>query len=280
MKIEIGGRTVRGRAIDLRDESISLSNAVTAVRSDTESNALIVDCPEPGPAHAYVGCIESGMSIRFRPAMAAAARSVGMNAPQDEEVAEIEATLRSLDVGGSSLRAERRRIAEVGGSKAEHRERVATLRGRVQALRDSDGNLEEAESKFRNATRKLAEIETERIAAEQALEDARERQRSVRDDRERRLRLRDRKSNLERAAREYLARHVHADFVSAMEAIPGGKREPCRTTKRKSFEGEPVTAALAIARIARIRAPVVLACERFESTRAAADCLNAPVLQV
>lgn len=280
MRVETGERTVRGRAIDLREESITPSNVVAAVRSDTESSALDIDCPEPGPAHAYVGYIESEISIRFRPAMAAAARSLGMHAPQDEEITEIEASLRSLDIGGSSLRAERRRVAEVSGSETEHRERVAALRGRVQAIRGSGENSDEAEAKLRRATRKLAEMETERIAAEQALEGAREHQRLERDTRERRLRLRDRKSNLERTAREYLARQVHEEFVSAVEAIPGGERERYRTTKRGMFEGNPTTAALAIARITRIRAPVVLACERFESARAAAECLNAPVLQV
>jgi hypothetical protein len=264
MRVEAGERTFRGRAIDLREASITSSNAVAAVRSDGESSVLDIDCPEPGPAHEHVGYIESGMSIRARPAVAAAARSVGINAPQDEEITEIEESFRSLNVEGSSLRTERRRVAEVSGSETELRERVATLRGRVQALRDFGEDSEEAESKLRSATRELAETATERIAAEQALEDARERQRSTRNTREQRLRLRDRRANLERAARGYLVRQVHKEFVAAVEVVPDGEQERCRVTKPGSFEGDPTTAALAIARLARIRAPVVLACDVTE----------------
>ncbi|EFW93598.1 hypothetical protein ZOD2009_00605 [Haladaptatus paucihalophilus DX253] len=276
MKVKTREKTFRGRAIDLREESVAAADVVAAIRSDAESSALDIECADPHPVHDYVGYIESETSVRVRAAVAAAARSLGMDAPQDEEIANLEVSLRSLDVEAISIRSERRRVAEVSGSETELREEVAALRGRVQAIRDSGGYVEDAESKLRSATRELAERETERIAAEQALEAARKRQRSARNDRERRLRLRDRKENLERTARDYLARQVHARFVAAVEAVPGRGRVP----EPGTFEGDSTTAALAIARLARGRAPVVLACERFETPCAAVDCLNAPVLQV
>lgn len=274
MRIEVEGEALFGRAVDLSERPVSPEAIAEAIRRGPESP--VVDCPEPGPAHEYVGVIEPGMSLRTRPASAAVARSLGTSAPQDDEIAALATELDSIDVTDVSLRAERRRAADVGGSETELRERVAALRGRVRTLREAGDDSTDAESKLRETTRRLSEAETDRIAAEQALERARANRRSTRDRRERRLRLRDRKENLERDARRYLSREVHESFVAAVDAVPGRGRVP----EPGAFEGDAVTAALALARIAALDAPVVLACDRFETPESAAECLDAAVLQV
>ncbi len=276
MKVKTANETFRGRAVDLSEEAIALEDIVTAVRSNDEMKKVEIICEDPGQVHEYVTPIESGMTIRLRSAMVAAARSLGVDAPQDEEIAHIEEQMCSLDIDDLSLRAERKRIADASGSETRLREQVAALRGRVQALREFEGSSDGAESELRDATRELAETETKRIAAEQTLKAARERQQSARDTRERRLCLRDRKENLERDARRYLVRQVHERFVAAIEAVPGQGQ----TTKPGVFEGDSVTAAFAVARMASIQAPLVLACDRFDTPEAAAGCLHAPVLQV
>ncbi|MGA9402505.1 hypothetical protein [Haladaptatus sp.] len=276
MNVETESGTFRGRAIDLSGDSVAPEDIVTAVRSSTENGGISIICGDPGPIHRYIGCIESGMSIRPRPALAAAARSLGVNAPQDEEIAHIEERMYSLDIGDVSLRAERRRVADASGSETRLREQVAALRGRVQALREVGRDSDDAESDLQRMTRELAELETKRIAAEQTLEAARKRQQAARNAREQRLRLRDRKENLERSARRYLVRRIHEQFNSAIKAVPGQGQ----TNDPGTFEGDPVTAALAVARVARVRAPIVLACDRFDTSKDAAECLDAPVLQV
>jgi hypothetical protein len=147
----------------------------------------------------------------------------------------------------------------------------------VQALRETGADPADAEAELATATRELSETETERIAAEQALERARDRAETAHDRREKRLRLRDRKANLERAARDHLARQVHAEFRDAVAAIPG---EGSAGTRPGAFEGDDATAALAVARVADLDAPLVLAVDRFASATAAADRLDAPVLHV
>jgi hypothetical protein len=47
-----------------------------------------------------------------------------------------------------------------------------------------------------------------------------------------------------------------------------------------SYEGDPTTAALAVARVARIDAPLVLSVDRFGSPGEAATRLDAPVVRV
>jgi hypothetical protein len=70
---------------------------------------------------------------------------------------------------------------------------------------------------------------------------------------------------------------MHDDFAAAVAAVPGDAHvgdEP------GEYEGDPTTAALAVARVADVRAPIVLACRRFRSATAAADRLGAPVIRI
>jgi hypothetical protein len=281
MTVRVAGETLTGRVIDLHDSGLDgVTDAVTvaaAIRSDSSSSTptVSIDCPAPGPVHEHVGVIRAGMDLRVRPALAAAARSRGHEAPQADELAAVQERLDSLDAPEIDLQRARRRVADASDAEAELRERVATLQGRVQALRDGTGgpDIEDAETELAEATRRLSEVETERIAAEQALARAREEAQANRERRRKRLRLQDRADNLRRAAREHLADTVREAFVDARESVPAGDVADTE---------ESVGDALAVARTAEMDAPVVLAGEAdpFGSAEAAARWLAGSVLRL
>ncbi|WP_135829835.1 DUF7856 family protein [Halorussus halobius] len=282
MKVGVGDAVRTGHAVDLRAfVGIDLAPATVAeaVRDDgprvvgdggDRDCSLAVDCPAPEPVHDHVGRIDADLALARGPALAAAARSRGHVAPQAEELAAVRERLGALDPPTVDCERARERVAEAGDAEAEWRERVATLRGRVQALRERDVDSADAESDLAEATRRLSEIETERIAAEQALARARERARETRETRRERLRLEDRAGNLRRAARESLAERVRDEFEAARSAVP----ETGLPTGTRD--------ALAVARVADLDAPIALAGEvdPFESAGAAARWLDAPVILV
>ncbi|MFB6156605.1 MAG: hypothetical protein ABEJ34_02025 [Haloferacaceae archaeon] len=272
MRIEAGDRTFVGRAIDLGG-AVEAGSVAEAVRGETVEG-VDVECPDPGPVHAHVGHVRPGMSVDVRGALAAAARSLGERAPQRDAVEAARAELDELAVPDADLDEVRCRVAEAGESEERLRERVATLRGRVQAL---DGEeCEAARADLRDAVRELTEAETERIAAEQ-LRDRLEREaRDLRDRRERRLELEDRVANLERAAREHLAGAVYDRFRAAVTALPG---DATAGQAPGDYDGDPVTAALAVVRIADVRAPVVVAVDRLDDAATASRRLDAPVVR-
>ncbi|UPV75902.1 hypothetical protein M0R89_07545 [Halorussus limi] len=281
MKVRAVGETRTGRAVDLgtfdRLDDVSVPLVADSIRRrEAESggdgdDAVVVECPTPGPVHAHVGAIRAETDFSLRPALAAAARSQGHTAPQDDELAAIRDRLDSLDVSEVDLREARRRVAETSDAAEELRERVAAVRGRVRALREADADPGPAESDLADATRRLSEAETERIAAEQALSRARERARADRERRRERLRLEDRAANLRRRARERLADVVRDAFEDARAEIPEAEnRRP------------PVESALAVARVADLAAPVAVAREvdPFGSADATSEWLDAPVIRV
>jgi murein DD-endopeptidase MepM/ murein hydrolase activator NlpD len=294
MRVRVGAECWSGHAIDLRGVrercgvELDAQRVAAAVRSDwsgvefdagsddggDEKTDVAIDCPDPGPVHEHVDVIRTGMAVRRRAALAAAARSRGRTAPQADELAAVRERLDALDAPEIDLRDARRRVADASDEETALRERVATLQGRVQALREVRGERSEersdAESELAEATRRLSAVETERIAAEQALARARERAAANRERRRERLRLRDRADNLRRAAREYLAGTVREAFEDARDAVPAGAT------------GESVGAALAVARVTELDAPVVLARNvgAFESVDAAARWLDAPVIRL
>lgn len=215
-----------------------------------------------------VGVVAPGLSLDRREALVAVARSRGLATSVDEDLRAARGRLADLGDPVSSLADARRRVAEAEADIDEKRERVATLRGRLQAT-DDRGVAEE----YRTAIRELTEAETERAAAAEALADARRRAREARDEREERLRLEDRVANLERRAREELIASVRPAVDGAVRAAPGARAS--------SYEAAaPVTAALALIRVGRVHAPVVLACRRFESEIAAEAWLSAPVYRL
>ncbi|UPW01962.1 hypothetical protein M0R88_07665 [Halorussus gelatinilyticus] len=270
MRVRIAGETRTGRAIDLREYDFAVTEIADAIRGEGAASAVSIDCPAPGPAHARVGAIRAGMAWSRRPALAAAARSRGHTAPQADELAEVRDRLDAIDAPTIDLRAARRRVAETGDAAEELREEVATVRGRVRALREAEADAADAEADLADATRRLSEVETERIAAEQTLARAREQARTDRERRRERLRLEDRAENLRRSAREALADEVRSRFEDALAALPDDGALP-----------EPVGAALAVARVADLDAPVAVArVGPFEGVDAISAWLDAPVVRV
>ncbi len=273
MKVRLRGEEREGPAIDLRDADLPPERLAGAVRGDDP----LVDCRGSGPVHERVGLISSECSVSVRAVVAAAARSRGASTPQDDDLAAVRDDLADLSVPGVDLADARRRVADAGDDEDRLRERVARLRGEVAARRETGADPASAEADLQEAVRELSEAETERVAAEQALAREREQARGARDARERRLRLRDRERNLARAAREHLAERHYAEFAAAVEAVPGDA-EPGESPGE--FRGDDAIAALAGARLADLRAPVVVACGRFASAAAARRVLDAPVILV
>ncbi|MFD1586221.1 hypothetical protein ACFR9U_04450 [Halorientalis brevis] len=271
MILSFEGTIREGRALDVRDLDLTAAAVVAAVRG--RESSVDVTAPEHGSVHERVGHVRPGMGLSTRTALAAAARSRGLSAPQDEQLAAVRAELSTLDCPSVSTRAERRSVSEQGAETERLRERVAALRGRVQAARERGDDTEELEAELAAAVRDLSEAETERVAARERFDAARDAAREARDVREQRLKLADRRANLERAARAHLVEQVDTEYAEAVAAVPG-------RTPTNPYEADGVTAALAVGRVAALNAPVVLDCDRFDSPEAAASWLDAPVVRL
>ncbi|MFB6281938.1 MAG: hypothetical protein ABEH40_07965 [Haloferacaceae archaeon] len=278
MRIEIEGRSVplADGAADL-DGAAPPAAVARAIRGGAVEG-IAADCPAPGPLHEHVGYVHEGMRTDVRGALAAAARSLGEEAPQRDDIEAARSELAALQVPDTDQEGVRREVAEAGTATERLRERIAALRGRAEAFAEAGEEAAAAAARdaLRDAVGDLAEAETERIAAEQRRDRLEREARSVRDRRERRLELQDRVANLERAARRHLAGTVYDRFRTAVAALPG---EATAGDGPGAYEGDPVTAALAAARIGRVEAPVVLATDRLGDARTAADRLDAPVVR-
>jgi hypothetical protein len=276
MRVVAGGAVRTGRAVDLRAVDVAPREVVAAVRG--EGGPVAVDCPEPGVVHERVGLVAPGRTVRVRSALAAVGRQRGLVAPQDDELAAVREELAAIDPSEADVAAARERLGAVDEDElAERRETVAARRGAVEARLALDADVEPAREQLSEAVGALAEAQTDRVAAEQRLDRARKQAREAREQRRERLRLQDRERNLERAAREQLADRLAGEFAAAVDAVPGEGRVPGTPS---TFEGDDVTAALAVARMADVRAPLVLAARRFETAAGAAARLDAPVVQV
>lgn len=271
MRVERDGVVWCGRAIDLSGSGVDGERLVRAMGRDGVSRRLRVVCAAPCVLHEHVGRIAPGMALRTQTALAAAARSRGLTAPQDEEYQHIKEQLQQRSVSGVDTTGTYKRLAEVTGEIERQRERVARLQGRVNALRKhTDHEDETTICALERAVRKLSELETERAAAEQTLERARQRQRRLHDHHDERLALEDRAANLARAARKHLCARLDSEFDRAVDAVPGAT----------DTHDDPVTAAIAIAQLGEPTAPVVLECDRFPTASAAADWLGSPVISL
>lgn len=275
VRVHVDGHDRTGRAVDMTDADIAPETLVAAVRDGGDDR---VRCPSPGPVHEHVGRIGgrgSPRPVERRVALAAVARSRGHRAPNRDRIDRLERRLADLDPPPVDMRAARERVARAGADVAERRERVAALRGRVEALRDAgeEAAAAEAAADLADAATALSEAETERAAAEQALARARERAREARHARERRLELEDHLANARGEARPALADAVRDRADAAAVAAPGGRAWTLA-------DAAPVAARLALARVARLDVPVVLAARRFPDAAAASDWLGAPVIRV
>ncbi|WP_129114311.1 DUF7856 family protein [Halegenticoccus tardaugens] len=281
MRLVADGTVYRGRAIDLRSvtvdgEPLDGATILEAIRApEASSGPVRVDCPDPTRAHDRLGHVDGAADRSLRALLAAAARSRGRRAPQRSELCEARAELADRRVPDFDLTDLRRRAASAGRDAAALRERVAELRGRLRAFEEIDAETAPVERDLRTTVGRLSEVETERIAAVQALSAAERRAREARTKRERRLELEDRVANLERAARAHLAAAVYGDFAAAARELPG---EVDPGGDPGAFDGDAVTAHLAAVRIADLAAPVVLSVDRFDDADEAAARLDAAVV--
>ncbi|SDK00698.1 hypothetical protein SAMN05216226_11442 [Halovenus aranensis] len=252
--------------------------AAAVRRTDSASDERIaVDCPEPSPLHDAVGCIRPEMGLRTRTALARAGRTRGLETPYDEELRETRRELDAIAVETEPLESHRERVTEAEAAVEQARIRAAEARGRVRERSESGLDPAPAESELDDALQTLSEAETDAIAARQAYERDRRRQRERRDRRERRFRLEERVANLERQARSHLVDRLRDEFRGVLSRVPGATvtDEPA-----EPFEVDSVTAALAVAHLGDISAPVVVGIDRFGSAVAASAWLEAPVLYI
>lgn len=277
MRLAVGETVRRGTAVDATDLDVR-AEALHRVVVGGSAPGVALECPEPGPLHERVGVVSEDASVALRGALAAAARSLGESAPQDEERAAVRARLADDDRSDLGLAAARRRLAEAGEAETRLRERVATLRGRVEALDEAGAEpaREAAAAELAETTRRLTEAETERIAAEQRLDALETAARSARDRREACLSLADRAANLDRAARRHLAETMYDRFRAAVATLLGDG-DP--GAEPGAYEGDPTLAALAAVRVARLETPVVVATDRLGGASRTSDRLDAPVVR-
>lgn len=222
----------------------------------------------------HVAVVAPGLHLDRRAALAAAARSRGVTTSVDDALEAARERLAGLDRSVPSRAEARRTVAEAESDLQAQRERVASLRGRLEAVDDrDDSTAQEVRTTYETAVRTLSELETEYQAARESLTAARARARSARDVRERRLRLQDRVGNLEREARAELVAAVRADVDEAVADAPGSQA-------RGYAEAAPVTAALGLLRVGAVRPPVVLACRRFADVGTAEGWLETPVIRL
>jgi hypothetical protein len=283
MRVIVDGRTHEGRAIALTETTVSAAAVVRAIGSDGDGAAedarVRVDCPSPGAVHGHVARLPPATFDR-RAALAAAARVLGRTSPAQSALDGTRADLvdlspPSVDV---DVDAARRRVAEAGATEERLRERVAELRGRLQARRETGAETTAVETQLHEAVSELSEAETERIAAEQVLERAEAAARDARDRRERRLTLEDRAANLEREVRYDLAAVVWDRFRSALRSVPGTATVGATPG---TYDGDQVTAALAVARLAPLDAPVVVdGVDGLDGVVEAESTLAAPVIYI
>lgn len=262
-----------GRAVDLRDEAVSATTIRAAIRDETEE--LTVDCPSP--SRRWEALVRPDDDTDPLDRLVAAARSRGHHPPEERALAAAQRELRRLSVEPVDTEATRRRLADAGSEVERLREEVAAARGRLQSRREMDADTAAAEAALEDATKRLSAAETERVAAEQAHEAAQRRAREARETRERRLRLQDRVANRRRDARRALVSAVQEAFATAVDAVPG---TASLSTAPLGVDGDEVTTALAAARVADLRAPVLDATDRFDSAAAAAAALEGPVIRV
>lgn len=284
MRCRVGAAVRAGEAVTVPEGEPD--RLAAAVESDgpvepAEGPSVAVDCPSPGPVHGYVSPVHEGMGLRVRTALAAAARSRGLETPHDGELAAARERLAELAVEAATSAAERREAAEAAADTDRLRERVATARGRLQAAREAGGDVAAASDELKAAVRELSEAETRAAAAAERLETARERERAARDRLEHRRRLQDRAANLERDARAELVARVREEYARAVRDLKLDATEGVDDP----FEVPSPVAALGVVRVATVDAPVVLDAggavgRAFADAGAAAAWLDAPVIYV
>lgn len=271
-----------GTAVDCRDCDASADAVAAAVRTSgavatARGDELRVFAPQPGALHEHVGAIRPGTTLALRPALAAAERTRPGTVDGVAALADAREALAAIEVPEVDVAGARERVAEAREAAEAVRADVAAARGAVQAREDLDEDVTVGRERLRAAVATASERETELVAAEQALARERERAREARDARSRRLALEDRVGRLERDVRANRVDAVWPAFRAAVAAVPGGDE---RAVGREpgAFAGEDATAALAVARVADVSAPLAVAVDRFDAPADARRVLDAPVI--
>lgn len=290
--VHADGVVYSGRKISL-DGDWDARTVLAAVNANgTPVEGLRVIADEPPPVYEHVGCIEPTMGLRIRTALAKAARTRGIETPHDDALARARDELASVrsdeslapdepapPVSHVPEAASRKQLAEARAETARLRERAATLRGRLQTRESNGLAVTSVAQELDDVMTRLAEAETELTAARQQLERARTAARARREQHERQFRLEERVANLERDARASLLEQIHSEYLDHLVVVPGPDAELSAAKRREQpFQVDPVTAALAIVRLASFSTPVVLACDRFDSPATASDMLDAAVV--
>jgi len=268
VKLRVAGTTYTGAVVDLRTRDVDGRTIAASIRGQQCLPA--VSCPDPPSVYAYAGHVHPSMGLRTRTALAAAARSQGHETPQDEAIADCREQLTELECSPPDLPDPVESVpdATIDGLQ----ETIAAYRGRLtarEAVGADDGTVQ---ADLRDAAMELSERETRRAAARETRELRRERARAYRDALEERRRLSDELANRRRSARATLVDRCADAFARAVETVPG-------TAPDDPFDADPVTAALAVLRVARTPAPVVVETDRFRTLAAASDCLDAPIVR-
>lgn len=266
MRLRLDDVERAGPAIDARDLDVESRRLYAEIWNPDSS---IITCPTPRRLFEHVGRIEPTTTIPRRTAIAAAARSRGQASSFDEEIRNCRRELATIDVPSADVPAALETLADAGETVDSLRDRVARLGGVVAASDTDPERVEAAQSSLRDAAAELAAAETAHHAARQELARERDRQRAANDARERRLALEDRLENRGRAARRELADREATRIRRALDAVPDwdGASDDARL-------------ALAIARTAAVRAPVVVESGPFRTPGQARACLAAPVVLV
>lgn len=254
--------------LDLRHRPVDGGAVAAAARGERCLPA--VEAPNPPAVYDYCGRIRPGMGLRTRTALAAAARSHGHETAHDDAIADLRQRLSALATDEPSLPPALEDVPD--DHIAALRESAAEARGRLRARDALDAETDTVEQAVRESTTALAQRETERTAARESRHQRREAARAYRDRMARHRRLADRLANQRRDARRDLVDRFSDGYARALDALPG-------VTPGDPFEAPPVPAALAVLRLARTNAPVVLEADRFRCPSAAADWLDAPVVR-
>lgn len=278
------GDVVRCGEIVTIEADVAPETVAAAVREESDpEDPVAVSCPDPTPLHEAVGCIHPEIGLRTKTALAQAGRTRGLTTPYDDDLQAAREELAEMTVEMASLADHREAKAEAESAVDEARVRAAEARGRLREREESGLETGKAQSRLDDALRELSEAETAAIAADQAYTRARERRRERQDIRQRRFRLEDRVANYERQARAQLVEQLRDEFREALIAVPERTADSASDGEADStapFEADSVSAALAIARLGAMNAPVVLAVDRFESPRKAREWLDTPVVHL
>jgi len=303
--VEIADECYCGEAIEI-DQSVEPNLIVEAIMTAggeeeadiTKGTAgeVTVAVPIPPPVYEHIGYIHDEMGIRWRTALAKAARTVGGETPYDESLAAARTKLTTLTAEQPAP--ERDPSTQTGsrGKINRLREQAATLRGRIATRREQGLAVDSVQAELEGVLAQLSEAETAAQAAQQRRDQVRTAMREYRDRQEQRFRLEDTVANLERKARASLVDQYAAEVIDHVQAITAlvdeipAAETPTSPQRDESLEEtepaewlsalDPVVIALALVRFASFDTPVVLSCSQFDSAADAAERLDASIIRI